>query len=532
MNKNTDPIFKTSVYLHKQGTGFSDVIDEKHISEIDRETTFHSFEMGSGKIFTFTPSGNTPLWQDIVNKFDPGIVVKDSVNNSVVITLYIKSRLVSITFGYGSSKLNVDTLVSDFGRKTSINVVDPITINQVSDVTISDTTLQVSKHNTGINGSKAIFSNNPASFVKGLSGMAYKNFNQPFTIGGYFSSSGTGLSVKVNISVEHNLKQLLVYLIDAYNKDISGELSFLNKLSPVKDKIVDNSLWRNLCNDIARLSTSNFSISFPENDVNYIQEKIPDTKLDLMSKIPGDLANIFLDAVKTNNLDDQWVHNKINNGQLVVIDEFQNKSHSTLKKAIIAEIYYDENQYVLLYGIWYRVDSNFMSALNMEINTIMDTSTNYPNHNSTQEKDYFDTLQKSQNWINVDEKYYYPKDGSRDKVEVADFISSDHKFIHVKYGHNKSSKLSHLFFQGNNTGELMSQYGESEFIDKINSLLTENNFKATSSTERGREIVFLIMRATDKTDTTIPFFAKISLQTVKHNLENLGFKVSWALINR
>lgn len=68
---------------------------------------------------------------------------------------------------------------------------------------------------------------------------------------------------------------------------------------------------------------------------------------------------------------------------------------------------------------------------------------------------------------------------------MADFISSDHKFIHVKYGHNKSSKLSHLFFQSNNAGELMSQYGEPDFIDSINNLLTEKDLAPTSSTEKG-----------------------------------------------
>ncbi|MFT8616772.1 MAG: TIGR04141 family sporadically distributed protein, partial [Lentilactobacillus hilgardii] len=79
--------------------------------------------------------------------------------------------------------------------------------------------------------------------------------------------------------------------------------------------------------------------------------------------------------------------------------------------------------------------------------------------------------------------------------------------------------------------ELMSQYGEPEFIDRINYLLTENNFEKTSLIESGREIVFLIMKTNDQ-PATIPLFAKISLQTVKRNLETLGFKVSWALIDR
>lgn len=77
----------------------------------------------------------------------------------------------------------------------------------------------------------------------------------------------------------------------------------------------------------------------------------------------------------------------------------------------------------------------------------------------------------------------------------------------------------------------MSQYGEPDFIDSINNLLTEKDLAPTSSTEKGREIIFLIMKANNKKDT-IPLFAKISLQTVKRNLENLGFNVTWALSDR
>lgn len=87
----------------------------------------------------------------------------------------------------------------------------------------------------------------------------------------------------------------------------------------------------------------------------------------VQEKIPGVLANVFLDAVEINNLAAQWVYNKIQHGKLLVFDEFKNESNASLKKSIIAEIYYDSNQYVLLYGIWYKVDNRFMDILNLVI---------------------------------------------------------------------------------------------------------------------------------------------------------------------
>ncbi|MBZ5979418.1 MAG: TIGR04141 family sporadically distributed protein [Leuconostoc gelidum] len=90
---------------------------------------------------------------------------------------------------------------------------------------------------------------------------------------------------------------------------------------------------------------------------------------------------------------------------------------------------------------------------------------------------------------------------------MADFVSKNFEFTHVKYGHSASSKLSHLFLQGNNSGTLMSEYGEQGFIDKVNTLLKQPNFPIMRLGQKNVKIRFLIMKS-DKNVLISRFFQK------------------------
>ncbi|MGL5900613.1 MAG: TIGR04141 family sporadically distributed protein [Lactobacillaceae bacterium] len=531
--KNQDPLFVTSMFLHKKGTTLATIISPEFRRDIDHEVTLKSYKHGSGKMFVFNPGGNPPSWQKYVKKIDPTLNLASSVNNSVVMTLYVSGRLVSLTFGYGNSKLNTETLVSDFGRKASINLVNPDFIREVSDVTISETTFQTQKHNTGIRNSKSIFSKDPAAFVKGLSGHSYVDWNYPFTCDANFSSVGSSLKIKANIQIDKNLKSMLMYILQIYDKPLSPQLSFLNKINPITDDYLNSLLWDSLFNKLVNGMINNFSISFPSDlGVDIVSERIPDVKYNLKTVIPGELASKFVDEIQNNHLNVKWISDKIMKSQLIVQDEYDNEYRAQLKKSIITELVYNSVSYVLLFNTWYSVDTNFLHDLDKELDSILENSNLYPNHNSTNEKDYFPNLGSTLGWANIDLKTYSPKDGTMDRVEVADFVSKNHEFTHVKYGHSSSSKLSHLFLQGNNSGVLMSsRFGEQGFIDKINDLLKQHNFPTMKLGDKDIKIRFLIMKS-DKKRKDIPLFSKISLMTVKKNLESLGFTVSYVLVDQ
>lgn len=530
--KKHEQLFIGSIYLHKLGTKFDEVIDSKYRVDIIKTATFHSPESGSGKIFEFEANGQKPDWEKYVTPFDGEINLSKSVNNSAIVTIYVKQRLVSLAFGFGGSKLNSGTLVSDFGRKASINLVDPDTIREVSDVTVSETTVQTRKQNVGSKNSKSIFSKDPASFVKGVSGKSYPDWDHPFTIGAYFSSVGASLKVKCDLQIEKSLKSLLNYILDAYDRGVPPELSFMDNITPIDDKNQEQGLWDMLYEEIINDQLTNFAISFPDSsDSTYNSERIPDRHFDLKATIPGGLSNKLIDVVQKNNLTNAWLSYKVQHGTLEATDEYDNSYKAPLNKSIIAELDSNGNYFVLLSNVWYKVNYDFLKDLDREIATIQEPSSKYPDHNSKDEKSYFPVLEQTFGWANIDLRTYSPKDGTMDKVEVADFVSKNHEFTHVKYGHTESSKLSHLFLQGSNSGQLMSQYGEQGFIDKLNDLLAQHNFPPTSLDESGRKIRFLIMKSA-KTKDTIPLFSKISLRNTKRTLEALHFAVSYALVER
>lgn len=527
-----DSQFVASMFLHKKGTKFDEVIDTEHLKEINHTLLLSSSKYGSGKLFEFEPVGKKPVWEKYIKKFDSEIDLNSSLNNSVVITLYVGGRLVSLTFGYGNSKLNSKTLVSDFGKKSSIKLVNLDEIREVSDVTISETTFQNQKRNIGNKNSKSIFSNDPSSFLKGVSGYANVDWNYPFTNGAFFSSVGSSLKIKVNIEIEKNLKNLIIYILKKYDEDLSNELSYFNKITPIMDETLVNNLWNVLYKGLSDDNLSNFSIAYPDfSNKDYILENIPDRNYNLKSNVPGVISFKFIDVIKSNKLDIEWISHKITTSYFFVTDSYNQVHKASLKRSLISELFYNGCYYVLLFGIWYSINLDFLKDLNREIKSIEESNENYPNHNSTEEKQYFSKLEDTFGWANIDLKTYSPKDGSMDKVEVADFVSSNHEFTHVKYGHASSSKLSHLFLQGNNSGELMSKYGEQGFVDKVNGLLKKQGFPSTYLGEQGRKIRFLIMKENNKRND-IPLFSKISLRTAKRNLESLGFSVSYVLVNK
>lgn len=340
------------MFLHKKGTKWQTLYPPNLLMILIRKVLLSSPEYGSGKLFIFKPGGDKPSWEKYIKKIDPTISLLSSLNNSIVMTLYISGYLVSLTFGYGNTKLDTETIVSDFGRKASINLVNTDLMREVSDVTISETTFQSQKHNTGIRNSKTIFSKDPAAFVKGLSGYSKIDWEYPFTIGANFSSVGSSLKIKTNIQLDKNLKSMLIYIIEAYNRPLVTQLSFLNKIQPITDDSLSDGLWDNLFHSLATGRITNFSTVYPnESSVNYALEKIPDKKYDLKSVIPGKLESKFLDEIHNNNLSVQWVSNKIMKPHLIVQDDYNNEYKALLKSSIITELLFKQEHYVLLFGV-------------------------------------------------------------------------------------------------------------------------------------------------------------------------------------
>lgn len=534
MSTNKDPSFNCSIFLHKKGVHLSDIIDENNTAEISSEIEIHGAGSGVGKLFEFNPSGKKPDWESTIKLFDPQVDLSTSVNNSAVLTLFIRNRLMSLTFGYGSSKLNPNSIVSDFGRRASLNLVDLNKVRGVSDISISDTTLLSKKNNIGTNSSRNIFNANPSSFLKGISGNSRKDWKYFYTIGAFFSSNGPSLKASAYLNPEKSLKSFLIYIFDNYNQKLSPELSFIDNIEPINDNDLVTYLWKDVANKISTQKINNFGIAYPDTtNFQHTEEQITGYSQLLKNVNPGEMADHFITLCSNKHLSDVAVLKMLLGNKLFKIkDNSNNELHVPLKKSIIAEITYNNNEYTLFSGDWYKVNKKFLNTLNSELNSIEESSSLYPNHGQTNEKDYFPILEKKFGWENIDMKTYSPKNGTSDRIEVADFVSCEHEFIHVKFGHSESSKLSHLFFQGNNSGELMSRYGEQSFIDKINTFLEKNNWPITELAEHDRTIKFLIMKSSKSARTDIPLFSKISLQQVKRNLELLDFKVTYVLIDK
>ncbi|KAF1699061.1 DUF6119 family protein [Pseudoxanthomonas suwonensis] len=115
-----------SVYLLRVG------INHRSAVRVEADTVVH--ESDSGVAYIFPSSENTPGWVDEVIRLWPG-VNPDALKSSragCVLAVQALGRIFLLTFGLGHLKVDKKLVVADFGRRVTINAVDPKTVKQVS----------------------------------------------------------------------------------------------------------------------------------------------------------------------------------------------------------------------------------------------------------------------------------------------------------------------------------------------------------------------------------------------------------------
>ena len=117
-------------------------------------------------------------------------------------------------------------------------------------------------------------------------------------------------------------------------------------------------------------------------------------------------------------------------------------------------------------------------------------------------------------------------EAGRSSIEYCDLVKNGVDLIHVKRG-TESSKLSHLFAQGEVSAELFSS--DKEFRQALNKKLP-NELKIKNVKDRpntgNHKIVYAIV--SEKVgDLSLPFFSKVRLKNAHHHVSNLlGYKMA------
>jgi uncharacterized protein (TIGR04141 family) len=211
---------------------------------------------------------------------------------------------------------------------------------------------------------------------------------------------------------------------------------------------------------------------------------------------------------------------------------------ATVMECLCAELRRENELFIAYEGDFFRVDTDFIRGLDLEVADIETTALDLPPYGGGSEPSYLDSVRRdAPNRLLVVDRQLLRLHAERGGIEAADILSTDGYFVHVKRK-GKSSVLSHLFFQAGNSADLLRRSLEAR--DQLAALIPESQAPATLLKKvagavrdpTGNEVVFAILGDwRDRDVRALPLFSKISLVQAVRRLRLLGYRPSLALIS-
>ncbi|MGX5530676.1 DUF6119 family protein [Bacillus toyonensis] len=535
-------------------------------------------DIDKGIIFIYEEKLPLPEWVEYLNTFSEKKILDVSPKqiSKAILFLTLKGnprKTFAITFGNGSSLLDADYIVPDFGLKISKSLLSMNEIISIDTTSIDKKIFNVKKQSAAFLIPEKLLEYGTQNIVKNVHG-TYEKSNERFSLGGNESLNFRGNIDLINDLTDWLNKFATIYSQDQNNIGISDDLIMVKKQ---EREVLDNKLGEKILNiinsnPITKRETSKLKITpnvtfklknfngFFISGLGYKNSKVSSDffidEVDFFKRLKRQL--------KPNNKNIDDILSKIKTDKLYkkIIDSAELEPICSIYKAINYEITYQSKKYILISGTWYEIDKEFYSVLQKEIdaietpkitNNIQFIDFDIKIHNKIvsgsskpqgSEGKYNEDLATQNSALMLDrqdyrvesekmKQYGFKPQSSIEICDVMYFNKDKIQFIHVKR-HSNASGTSHLLTQA-----LVSAYAflndNNAVIDHINKVIGEFNNSNQSYNildlkyeNQKKEIVLAIIdkKANIKNTNSkmLSLLEMISLRENVKQLEHLGFK--------
>lgn len=526
MPDNSDKTQKIAIFLHKDTVqNFEDCIKVKARDSSDIHTVKNTIGI-SGKIYIHHSIPKTPEWKATLEKLtSETISLTDNSSNKAVVVFKYKNRYLSLTYGYGKSMLDEETIERNFGLIVAANLIDPNKIRSLNSMTIEDTIVDTQKQAVNFSTQEDFQINQNSEILKSVSGAPNLETTAKFIVG----SDSITATQKMNIE---NIKESIKFYYDTYQKNdyVNKGFGWLNNIKRIKDAIINNLLDSKLEEDILREDANivigpNKILDW-ENVVGfYITGMGKSKKMDLSISLDYEEYLRYLRFKPEVNILEKLKRDKIQ----AVTDQETHFSISRVYDGIVYETSLNNKKYLLCYGDWYEVDEDFYNKIRMRVAAAPSCKVIFPSCNKFDGEGKYNLMveESNENYFSLDKQNYSIPGHGSSKVEPCDILTKDKKFVHVKKG-GSSSTLSHLFAQGLVAARLLSN--DVGFRDHVNNKVSSKfgaNFIKSTDKNNNFEIVYAIIDHRDKElVATLPFFSLVNLAQTLDQLEAMDYNYS------
>lgn len=430
------------------------------------------------------------------------------------------SEELAFSFGSGRFLLNFDAVDDRFGLRTALNVVDSEEIKN-----FSKTVLESNPKNTKEQLAKTANVNDfgissEQDLIKGLTGRIKPKWTAKL---GETVSGSESLTLRLPCDI-NNITNVANHVIEAYeSEEYKKDFDWVDQIKTVKSKTIIQELNNYLVQNLLGLDKNNKTkvwAAVPDYlDYEEVYEfKIGETK---QAKVYNDIEKQYIIDAINGTLDVAALKRlkiiAVSSSDATVLDQW------SAYRCLYAEVSGDNSVYLLIDGKWYEIADDFCNEVKDGYNKTVIEKGEYIDYNHEREADYNKELAQSLSGNCYDCKTVV-YGSSHSKIEVCDVQTKEGDLVHVKL-YTGSAALSHLFNQGYVSGELI--HNDHNFVLKANEK-TGGDFTKTPN-NRKRKIIFAIITSKpDKFD--MPFFSKVTLRSVKRQLNGLGYDVEIQLV--
>lgn len=521
-----DKTNKISIFLHKETVNsFDDCVK----ATARRNSTIHTVKRAiglSGRIFIHNPTIKPPDWKSILETLTRETInISDNSSNKAVVVFKYKRRYLSLTYGYGKSMLDEDTIERNFGLIIAANLIDPNKIRSLNSMTIEDTIVDTQKQAVNFSTQESFQINQNSEILKSVSGAPNSDTIAKFIVG----SDSITATQRMNIE---NIKESIMFYFDTYTKRdyIDKGFGWLDNVKRVKDSTRNDILDSKLENDITEAESG--IVIGPNRIIDW--ENIVGFYITGMRNSKNPVTSISLDyenyLVYLRSKPDINILDKIKRDKIKAVDDQQNHfSISSVYDGIVYETTHENKKYLLCYGDWYEVDQDFYNRIRVRMNSVPTCELTFPSCNKGDGEGKYNLMveESNEDYFSLDKQNYSIPGHGSSKVEPCDILTKDKKFVHVKKG-GSSSTLSHLFAQGLVAARLLSN--DMRFREHINEKVRDKfgvDFIKATDKNTNFEIVYAIIDHRDKDLVdTIPFFSLVNLAQTLDQLEAMDYNYS------
>ena len=445
-----------------------------------------------------------------------------TASTSAVLIVRIGKTSFALPFGFGRHLLDTSVLDETFGLRVVLNAVGSDTLKSIDRASLEVTghrTREQAPRSSSISDFGIDFDQDLVQAVTG----------QPLDPAlGRTISGSEALSVALPNDSQKLADPLKALKVWADKTDYRKKFPWVDKVREIQDSSIIAKLDTDVIDRLRARHVDKIWLAPPEILTwsaaplfRYRgfgnKKKYDDIYMDEFLQVCSTVATLTLDQLKKWHVE-----------QLDAEDHVQRDW--PLYRCLYAEAVLTGDTYILNAGRWFRVETDFVGAVNAEVEPYLKGAhaiVSLPDYNHASEGAYNTAVAAAdRRYAHMDRKNIW-YGGKQSQIEVCDLFFSK-KLIHVKR-YSGSATLSHLFSQG--TVSAQAIVGDPAFRKEFNKRLA-NPHKLADSQARidAREwaVVYAVVSKHISKHTghlDLPFFSRVTLRNAARTLGAMGYEV-------